>query len=214
VFRRSNVLTWDDDDRHVRVADDPRRARAEEYARGRSAGAGADHEHVAVAPFDVVDRLLPACPVAPHGGRLAGRHLELVSPPLDEVRGERRVNGNGERGDAQRRSSVAATAPAVSTSPAESPNAAVTRSTRAPGRVRNPCGASATGTGEPCSRRAVTLPIAGCPEAPTTMMAASPRSSPLVPLQARDLLRERGVGVHRPALQAAQRLARPSGAFR
>ena len=159
------------------MTDDPRRPGAEEHPRGRSGRARTHHEHVAVAPFDIVDRLLPARPRP----KTDGTEPAIVSNSSSHLLTRSVPNGAwaGTANEAMRSGAPnrAARAAAASTSPAEPPNAAVTRSTRAPGRARNACGANATGMGEPCRRRAVTLPIAGCPDVPTTIIAAPLRSA-------------------------------------
>ncbi len=115
----------DDDGRHRGVADDLRRARAEEDARERPRRARADHEHVALLPLDVLERFLPALAVADDGlelARLGGqlldrferratRGLDLPHPVREhrvvghapDAGGERRAGADGERGDPERR---------------------------------------------------------------------------------------------------------------
>src|SRR4051812_4165592 len=60
-----------DDGRDGRMADDLGGARTEEHAGHRPEDARADHQHVAVVPLDVLQRLLPGLPVS-------GDRLDLV----------------------------------------------------------------------------------------------------------------------------------------
>ena len=155
----------------IRDAREPRNTRA--------AGAAEleRHEHIAVATINVIDRLLPARPMAHDRRRRARRRLDRRFPPLDELGAELAVGGDGERGDAQRRPQPGRECGGHGHEPF-----------RAAERRRDPFHASA-GTRpqgmrrerdrhrRAVSRRAVTLPIAGCPDVPTTIMAASRRSA-------------------------------------
>ena len=80
------------------------------------------------------------------------------------------------------RAATAAAATTRSSAPSGPLNAAVTRSTRAPAPQRCPRGVRATGRGELCSRRPLTLPTDTCPKAPaeddpTTIILAPCRSA-------------------------------------
>ena len=70
----------DDDDRDGGVSDDLGRPRAEEDPRDRSDRAGPDDEHVAVSPFDVLERLVPALAVADDGLDLARYRRQVADP--------------------------------------------------------------------------------------------------------------------------------------
>ena len=135
------------------MLDDLGRARAEEDPRDRPDRAGADHEHVALLPLDVLERLLPALAAPDHGlelprdrrqvadlvERRPPRRLDLARPiprpwprrprvPTPLVYGGRgRTANEASRSAAPTRAATPAAAITSSSAPSEPPNAAVTR---------------------------------------------------------------------------------------